>query len=229
MRLIVGLGNPGKKYLHTRHNIGFMAVDKIASKYTDGRWKKQFQGVTIKGNTSGKKFILLKPQTYMNLSGQSVGEAMRYYQLTPAHIVVFHDEIDLLPKKVKIKVGGGNAGHNGLKSITQHIGAEFMRIRLGVGRPSDKSHVHNYVLGNFSKDDRDGWLSNILDGVSDGLPSLLDHNIADFLNLVNHNLTIDAFGKVTKKVADTTQSPAQEAKPSMNVFAKLSRLFKNEH
>ena len=151
MKLFVGLGNPGAKYQNNRHNIGFMALDQIASDHGFSPWKKKFQGQMCDGRLGREKVTLLKPETFMNLSGQSVGEAMRFYKLTPADVVVFHDELDLAPTKIKCKTGGGHAGHNGLRSIHQHIGVEYDRVRMGIGHPGHKDKVASYVLNDFAK------------------------------------------------------------------------------
>ncbi|MEO3413709.1 aminoacyl-tRNA hydrolase [Roseovarius sp. CAU 1744] len=167
MQLIVGLGNPGAKYLKNRHNIGFMAVDRIAEDHGFGPWKSKFQGQIAEGMLGREKVLLLKPETFMNLSGQSVGAAMRFYKLTPGDVTVIHDEIDLAPGKLRVKQGGGHAGHNGLRSLHQHIGDGYQRVRLGVGHPGRKELVPHYVLQDFAKADAD-WLDDLLRGISDG-------------------------------------------------------------
>ncbi|AJE46055.1 aminoacyl-tRNA hydrolase [Celeribacter indicus] len=183
MRLFVGLGNPGAKYEKNRHNIGFMALDRIASDHGFPPWRAKFQGQVSEGRLGRDKVILLKPGTFMNLSGQSVGEAMRFYKLTPADVVVFHDELDLAPGKVRVKSGGGHAGHNGLRSIHQHIGAEYDRVRLGIGHPGHKDRVSGYVLSDFAKAEQD-WLDDVLRGCSDGAAALADGDAARFSNAV---------------------------------------------
>ena len=155
MKLLVGLGNPGAKYAQNRHNIGFMAMDQIASEHGFGPWRSKFQGVISEGRFGSEKVILLKPETFMNLSGQSVGEAMRFYKLDLDALSVFHDELDLAPFKVKVKQGGGTAGHNGLRSIDKHLGADFRRVRIGIGHPGHKDRVSGYVLGNYAKAEQD--------------------------------------------------------------------------
>ncbi len=151
MILFVGLGNPGKAYAGNRHNIGFMAIERIARDYSAPAFRTKFQGLSSEIPLDGQRVTLLLPQTYMNDSGRSVGEAARYLKIEPSQIVVFHDELDLPPGKVRVKTGGGNAGHNGLKSITAHIGNDYRRVRLGIGHPGDRALVHNYVLGDFAK------------------------------------------------------------------------------
>lgn len=171
MQLFVGLGNPGGKYARNRHNIGFMAVDQIASDHGFGPWRSKFQGQISEGTLGSEKVLLLKPETFMNLSGQSVGEAMRFYKLAPEDITVFHDELDLAPGKLRVKSGGGHAGHNGLRSLHQHIGETYARVRIGIGHPGRKDLVAQYVLRDFAKSDAD-WLDDLLRGISDGAPHL---------------------------------------------------------
>ena len=183
MQLFVGLGNPGAKYAGNRHNIGFMALDQIASDHGFSPWRARFQGEICEGTLDGEKVLLLKPTTFMNLSGQSVGEAMRFYKLTPGDVTVFHDELDLAPGKVRVKQGGGHAGHNGLRSIHQHIGAEYPRVRLGIGHPGHKDRVAGYVLSDFAKQEQ-GWLDDVLRGISDGAGALAKGDGAKFLNAV---------------------------------------------
>lgn len=183
MILFVGLGNPGGKYAANRHNIGFMALDRIAADHGFAPWKSKFQGELTEGTLGGEKVLLLKPTTFMNLSGQSVGEAMRFYKLTPGDVTVFHDELDLAPGKLRVKQGGGHAGHNGLRSIHQHIGAEYARVRLGIGHPGHKDKVAPYVLSDFAKADQ-GWLDDLLRGISDGAADLAKGDAPRFMNAV---------------------------------------------
>ena len=180
MKLIVGLGNPGEKYRGNRHNIGFMAVDEIARGYSFAPWKKRFQGYTSEGQIGLERCILLKPSTYMNESGRAVGEALRFYKLPITDVIVIHDEIDLKPGAIRVKKGGGNAGHNGLKSISAHVGNDYVRVRLGVDHPGDKAVVAHYVLQDFAKADRE-WLLPLLDGVARGMTKLVEGNEAAFL------------------------------------------------
>jgi peptidyl-tRNA hydrolase, PTH1 family len=153
MLLFAGLGNTGKSFAGNRHNAGFMALDAIARDYRASASRARFQGLVTEIVLEGERVILLKPQTYMNESGRSAGEAARFYQIDPSRIVVFHDELDLPPGKVRVKTGGGNAGHNGLRSLTEHLGNEYRRVRIGIGHPGDKALVHNYVLSDFVKAD----------------------------------------------------------------------------
>ncbi|GAA6201932.1 aminoacyl-tRNA hydrolase [Aquicoccus sp. SU-CL01552] len=183
MQLFVGLGNPGAKYAHNRHNIGFMALDRIAGDHGFGPWKSKFQGQIAEGRLGGDKVLLLKPETFMNRSGQSVGEAMRFYKLEPGDVTVFHDELDLAPGKVRVKQGGGHAGHNGLRSIHDHIGEAYRRVRLGIGHPGRKELVSGYVLRDFPKAD-EGWLDDVLRGLSDGADHLAAGDGGRFMNAV---------------------------------------------
>ena len=183
MKLWVGLGNPGAKYAGNRHNIGFMALDRIASDHGFTPWRRAFQGLSAEGRFGPEKVVLLKPETFMNLSGQAVGEALRFYKLTPADVTVFHDELDLAPGRIRAKTGGGHAGHNGLRSIHAHIGEAYHRIRLGIGHPGHKDAVSAYVLHDFAKADQD-WLEKFLDAVAKQFPLLLKGDQAGFQNRV---------------------------------------------
>jgi peptidyl-tRNA hydrolase, PTH1 family len=184
MKLFVGLGNPGRKYQNNRHNIGFMAVDRIAADHGFAPWRARFQGDVSEGRLGAARVILLKPATFMNLSGQSVGEAMRFFKLEPADVVVFHDELDLAPGKLRAKTGGGHAGHNGLRSLHQHIGEAYARVRIGIGHPGHKDRVADYVLSDFAKADQ-GWIEDLLRGISDGAPALAEGDAPRFMNAVS--------------------------------------------
>ncbi|OIP82017.1 MAG: aminoacyl-tRNA hydrolase [Rhodobacterales bacterium CG2_30_65_12] len=188
MKLFVGLGNPGAKYARNRHNIGFMAVDRIAEDHAFSPWRAKFQGQVCEGRLGSEKVALLKPETYMNLSGQSVGEAMRFFKLAPEDVTVFHDELDLAPGKLKLKQGGGHAGHNGLRSIHAHIGEAYARVRLGIGHPGHKDRVANYVLTDFARAD-EGWLDDLLRGIGDGAVHLAAGDGAKFINAVALRMT----------------------------------------
>ena len=184
MILLVGLGNPGEKYARQRHNIGFMAVDEIIRRHSFSPERKRFQGLVSEGKLGKEKALVLKPQTYMNESGRSVGEAMRFYKLTPADVVVMHDELDLPAAKVRIKTGGGAAGNNGIRSITDHIGANFRRLRIGIGHPGDRDRVTSHVLGDFAKADR-VWLDPLLDAIAEACPLLAEGKDSSFANRVH--------------------------------------------
>lgn len=182
MQLWVGLGNPGPEHAMQRHNVGFMALDAIAEVHRfSAPPRKQFRGWTQEGRFGGEKVILLKPATYMNLTGESVGEAMRFYKLTPADVTAFHDELDLLPYKVKVKQGGGTAGHNGLKSMDKHIGPDFRRVRIGIGHPGHRDRVTGYVLGNYPKAEIDA-LAQMLGAIAAEAPWLAAGDDTRFLN-----------------------------------------------
>ena len=183
MPLFVALGNPGAKYAGNRHNIGFMAIDRIAADHGFAPFRARFQGRASEGRLGSEQIILLKPDTFMNLSGQSVRAAMDFYKLTPADIVVFHDELDLAPGKCRTKTGGGHAGHNGLRSLHAHIGDAYARVRLGIGHPGHKDKVAPYVLSDFAKADQD-WLENLLRGLSEGAAALAAGDDAKFMNAV---------------------------------------------
>ncbi|WP_296475130.1 aminoacyl-tRNA hydrolase [Roseinatronobacter sp.] len=204
MKLFVGLGNPGAKYASNRHNIGFMALDRIAADHGFGSWQNKFQGEICQGRLGDEKVALLKPMTFMNLSGQAVGEAMRYYQLAPADLVVFHDELDLAPGKLRLKQGGGHAGHNGLRSIHAHIGPDYARVRLGIGHPGHKDRVAPYVLSDFGKSDQE-WLDDLMRGIADGAEALAKNDGARFSNAVALRTT------TTRKPGPPAPKPARPA------------------
>jgi PTH1 family peptidyl-tRNA hydrolase len=204
MLLIVGLGNPGEEYVRNRHNIGFMAVQAIARRYRIGPWRRRFQGVTAEGSIGGSKVLLLMPGTFMNESGQSVAEAAHFYKLTPADVVVIHDEVDLAPAKVRVKTGGGNAGHNGLRSISAHMGNDYRRVRIGVGHPGEKDLVYAYVLGDFAKSERP-WVEAMCDAIADNAELLVRGEDATFQNKVH--LAMDAKGFVERKAPSAPPGP----------------------
>lgn len=210
MKLFVGLGNPGPKYAGNRHNIGFMAVDRIAQDHGFGPWRGKFQGSSTEGTLGGQKVLLLKPETYMNESGRAVQEAARFYKIAVGDITVFHDELDIAPKKIRLKQGGGHAGHNGLRSIQAHMGAEFQRVRLGIGHPGHKDAVHRYVLGDFAKADGD-WLDDLLRGISDGAAHLAAGEGPKFLNAVSLRVAPPRSG--TGKKAETPAGPKASPAP----------------
>lgn len=194
--LIAGLGNPGAEYARNRHNAGFMAVDTIHESYNFGPWRSRFHGAISEGALGGRKTYLLKPMTYMNESGQSVGPALRFFKLPVSALVVMHDEIDLAAAKLKVKTGGGDAGNNGARSITATLGPDYRRVRIGIGHPGEKHRVHGHVLGNFSKADED-WLVPMLTAIADASPLLAKDDDVGFMN----------------KVALLTKPPAKKEKP----------------
>ena len=184
MKLFAGLGNPGAQYALHRHNIGFMAVDAIAAVHGFGAWKTRFQGLASEGRIGDHKVTLLKPATFMNDSGRSVGEALRFFKLDPADaLTVFYDELDLEPGKVRVKHGGGAAGHNGIRSIDAHIGNEYARVRMGIGHPGHKDRVTGHVLGNFAKVEMEP-LADLLGAVAAEVPWLLNADEVRFMNEV---------------------------------------------
>src|SRR5271169_97356 len=173
MLLLVGLGNPGPRHAANRHNIGFMAVQAIARRHDISPWRRKFQGVAVEGSIAGERVLLLLPGTFMNESGRAVQEAASFYKLEPGQVVVFHDEVELPPAKVRLKTGGGNAGHNGLRSITEHIGNDYRRVRIGVGHPGDKNMMESYVLQDFAKDEWP-WVEALCDLVADNAGLLIE-------------------------------------------------------
>ena len=184
MKLIVGLGNPGTKHAGQRHNIGFVALDRIAEDHGFPPWRSKFRGSLSEGRLGRERAALLKPETYMNESGRSVGEAARFFKLGPEDVIVLHDELDLAPGRCKVKAGGGHAGHNGLRSIHAHIGPDYERVRLGIGHPGHKDRVSGYVLHDFARSDAE-WLDDLMRGISDGAPALAEGDAARFMNAVS--------------------------------------------
>ncbi|EAQ35103.1 peptidyl-tRNA hydrolase [Nitrobacter sp. Nb-311A] len=199
MRLFVGLGNPGTKYQGNRHNIGFMVVDEIARRHGFAPWRRRFQGEASEGTLDRERVILLKPATYMNNSGNAVQDAVRFFKLTEGDVVVFHDEIELPSAKVRVKVGGGIAGHNGLRSISAHIGNGYRRVRLGVGHPGVKDLVHAHVLNDFAKGERP-WVDALVDVVAENAALLVAARDSTFQNKVH--LAMQAKGFVEKDSKD---------------------------
>jgi PTH1 family peptidyl-tRNA hydrolase len=193
MLLFVGLGNPGSNHTGNRHNIGFMAVQAIARRHEISPWRRRFQGVAVEGNIASERVLLLLPGTYMNESGRAVAEAANFYKLGPGNIVVFHDEVELPPGKVRLKRGGGNAGHNGLRSLSEHVGNEYHRVRFGVGRPDDKNLMERYVLQDFAKSEWP-WVEAVCDIVADNVALLIEGKDSTFQNKVHLGLEAKGFG-----------------------------------
>jgi PTH1 family peptidyl-tRNA hydrolase len=224
MLLIVGLGNPGPDYARHRHNVGAMAVDAIQRRQGFSDWRQRFQAEISEGRLGDERCVLMKPATYMNESGRAVGEAARYYKIEPADIVVIHDELDLAPAKTRIKIGGGGAGHNGLRSVSAHIGDGYRRIRIGIGHPGHRDLVNRYVLHDFAKADL-AWVEPLIAAIADNAQLLADRNDAELAN------------RLHLAVAKAEPQPAASAKPAVNVakgtdasapkgpFAKLRDLF----
>ncbi|MGE0612619.1 MAG: aminoacyl-tRNA hydrolase [Hyphomicrobiales bacterium] len=207
MKLLAGLGNPGGEYARHRHNVGFMVADAIASAHGFGAWRSRFQGQVCEGRLGGESCLLLKPMTYMNESGRAVGEAMRFYKLGPGDVTVFYDELDLAPGKLRVKTGGGAAGHNGIRSIASHIGESFRRVRIGIGHPGDRSLVHGYVLHDFPKADRE-WLDPLLDAVAAAAPLIAKGDEANFMNEIARRMQRDCTDADTRAPA-----PGKAPKP----------------
>ena len=235
MQLWVGLGNPGAKYAGNRHNIGFMALDRIAEDH-GVIWRSKFQGAVAEVRFGCEKVWLLKPMTFMNLSGQSVGEAMRFHKLEPGDVTVFHDELDLAPGKMKLKQGGGHAGHNGLRSIHQHIGPEYARVRLGIGHPGHKDRVAGYVLSDFAKAEGE-MLDDLLRGICDGAPKLAAGDGPGFSNAVGLRVSPQrpssgsggpkAKADVPKpSKPDPAPQPEAEPDPPLSALQRLAARFK---
>ncbi|MCJ9429708.1 aminoacyl-tRNA hydrolase [Kordiimonas marina] len=236
MLLFVGLGNPGGSYEKNRHNVGFMAVDEIVRRHNFLPWRKRFQGLVSEGTLGGQKILLLKPQTFMNLSGQAVGEAMRFFKLNPSDVFVLYDELDLAFGKVKVKTGGGAAGHNGIRSITQHIGADFHRVRIGIDHPGDKARVHGHVLGDFAKAEQQ-LLETILDAVAQEAGYLAAGDTPRFMSEVARTINPPRENGGGKKQKADTAAPAEagtkpaakpvEKKNSEGPMAAMLRAFKS--
>ncbi|HEV7335188.1 MAG TPA: aminoacyl-tRNA hydrolase [Bosea sp. (in: a-proteobacteria)] len=197
MLIFAGLGNPGTRYARNRHNIGFMAVEAIATACRAAPWRVRFQGQTCEATIGNEKVLLLKPQTYMNESGRAIGEAARFFKVAPADVIVFHDELDLAPAKLRIKLGGGNAGHNGLRSTTAAIGNEYRRVRMGIGHPGDKALVHAYVLNDFGKAE-EAWVEDLCSACADNAALLAAHDDAGFQNKVHLFMEARGHGAVKR-------------------------------
>ena len=215
MLVFAGLGNPGAKYENNRHNVGFMAADAIARRHSFSPWSKKFQGLIAEGTIAGEKIILIKPQTFMNLSGQSVGEALRFYKLELSALTVFYDEIDLAEGKLRIKTGGGAGGHNGIRSIDGHVGNAYRRVRIGVGHPGVKEMVQHHVLGDFAKADRE-WLDPLLDAIADNAAMIVKGDESGFMNkaaLAVQGKAIAELEKPAQKQQPKQQSHIRQARP----------------
>ena len=228
MKLFVGLGNPGAKYEGNRHNIGFRAIDRIAEDHGFSNWKSKFQGDIAEGRLGSDKIVLLKPTTFMNRSGQSVGEAMRFFKLDSTDVTVFHDEIDLAPAKLRCKAGGGHAGHNGLRSIHDHIGPHYDRVRIGVGHPGRKEAVPGYVLKDFANSDA-GWIDDLLRGISEGAEALANGDAGRFQNAVSLRLNPPRSSKTApkaekpkaKQFSEKVDAPEPEKTPLQRLLDKF--------
>jgi PTH1 family peptidyl-tRNA hydrolase len=233
MLIIAGLGNPGRKYAGHRHNIGFMAADEIVRRHGFSAWRKKFQSEISEGLLDGETVLVMKPQTYMNESGRAVGDAMRFYNLGPEDLVVFYDELDLVPGKVRVKTGGGAGGHNGIRSIDAHCGKEYRRVRLGIGHPGSKDRVTGHVLGDFAKADRD-WLEPLLDEVARSAGLLVKGDDAGFMNKVALGVRPDGNAKqvpeTPSKTSGKQQSHIQQAraatrKPALSKAGPMAEML----
>ena len=200
MLLFVGLGNPGERYVGNRHNIGFMAVQAIAKRHDIAPWRRRFQGVAVEGAIGSEKLLLLLPGTFMNESGRAVAEAMHFYKLGLTDIVVFHDELDLPPGKLRVKTGGGNAGHKGLRSISAHVGNDYRRVRFGIGHPGDKNMVERYVLQDFAKSER-FWVEALCEIAADNAGLLAEGKDSTFQNKVHLAMSAKGFGSSEEPAA----------------------------
>lgn len=201
MMILAGLGNPEPKYLRNRHNVGFMALDVIAEAYHCGPWRKRFQGLATDLVIGSNKLLLLKPQTFYNNSGHSIGEAANFFKVDPKNVIVFHDELDLAPGKFRLKLGGGAAGNNGIKSTTSQLGPDFRRGRIGVGHPGDRNKVTGYVLSDFSKSE-ESWLMTLLDAIAGSVDLLAAGNVDAFQTQVTHKAPAPAVIKRGRPDAD---------------------------
>ena len=208
MKLLVGLGNPGSQYEGNRHNIGFMALDAIAREHSITQFRSKHSGLLAEGSIGGEKVILLKPQTFMNRSGDSVQQVAKFYKIEPADIVVLYDELDLTPGKVRVKIGGGNGGHNGLRSIDPQVGLNYKRVRLGIGHPG-KENVTHHVLGDFAKADQ-VWLASLLDSIGKHIGMLLKGDDSGFMN----KLALATKPEEAEKPAPKAQSHIRQARPA---------------
>lgn len=218
MRLLVGLGNPGSRYAGNRHNIGFMAIEAIARRHGFPPWRKRFHGQATEGPLAGERVMLLMPETYMNESGRAVQEAAQFYKVPVGDVVVLHDELDLPPGKVRVKTGGGAAGHNGLRSIGAHLGNEFRRVRIGIGHPGVKEMVQHYVLQDFTKAERD-WVETLCDVVADNAGLLAKGQDATFQNKVHLAMQAKGFLGPDKEAA----GPADKRGSSKGATVKGER------
>jgi PTH1 family peptidyl-tRNA hydrolase len=231
MLILVGLGNPGPKYARNRHNIGYVAVDAVHRRFGFGPWRQRFQAETAEGTLGGRKCLLVKPLTYMNKSGQAVGEAATFYKVPPADILVIHDEVDLPPAKIRMKTGGGSGGHNGLRSITAAIGDGFRRLRIGVGHPGVRELVPGYVLHDFAKADA-AWIDPLIEAIAEYMPLLAEGKDSTFSNRIHERLGPPAGEKKDKSARDLEKKPESRSEPPAAAadapagpFAGLKRLF----
>lgn len=225
LKLMVGLGNPGSTYARNRHNVGFMAVDRIHNAWSGGPWRRKFQSDVAEASVGGVRVMFIKPRTFMNESGRAVSEASRFYKVALGDIVVVHDEIDLTPGKFRMKTGGGNGGHNGLKSVTSMMRDGYRRLRIGVGHPGRKELVPGYVLHDFSRSD-DVWLDPLLDAFADEAPLLAEGKDAAFASKVHHRLGGQRAPQRPPKPPVAPPPKAAPEKPASRPFAVLAQLLR---
>lgn len=227
MKLLVGLGNPGAQYSGNRHNIGFLTVDEIHARHGFTPWRDRFQGSMATGTIDGEKVTLLKPQTFMNLSGQSVGEAVRYFKIPVEDIIVFYDELDLVPGKIRVKTGGGSGGHNGIRSMDAHVGKDYQRVRIGIGHPGHKDLVSRYVLSDFAKADGE-WLEPLLSDMAKAVPTLLKEGAASFMNkfALLQNKAGDARDQANSKKPAPKQDKARSVTPQEKSIGPMAAALK---
>lgn len=223
MKLLVGLGNPGAKHARNRHNIGFMAVEAIAAAQNFGPWRVKFSGQVAEGRLGSEKALLLKPETFMNLSGDSVQAAAAFFRIAPADIIVFHDELDLAPGRIRVKTGGGSAGHNGLRSIAAHLGPDFVRVRMGIGHPGDKRLVTPWVLGDFPKADAEA-LEDLLRAVGEAAPRLASGDTAGFLDTIARRTAPPRAEKPAPRAAAAAVAQPEAPEPEPAPRSPLQRL-----
>jgi len=208
MKLLVGLGNPGRSHAGQRHNIGMMAIDRIAAVSGVISWRDRHASLAADTRIGDRRVMLLKPQTFMNDSGMAVLAARDYFRIAMPDVIVLHDEIDLAPGKIRIKQGGGHAGHNGLRSIISHAGPDFIRVRIGIGHPGHKDKVHGHVLGDFSRRERESWLEPLLDRIANNISELIDSNSTTFINTIVQAQPAQAFRDRRLPDGEATTSPS---------------------
>ena len=211
MLVFAGLGNPGERYARQRHNVGFMAADAIHRRHSFSPWTKKFQALVSEGRLGSEKVLLVKPQTWMNLSGQAVGEALRFYKLEPADVTVFYDELDLAPGKVRVKRAGGAGGHNGIRSLDGHLGQDYRRVRIGIGHPGIKEMVQPHVLGDFAKADHE-WLDPLLDALADHIGLLAKGDDNGFMNKLS--LAVPGAAKERPAAKEAKADQSREDRPA---------------
>tara|TARA_Y200000002_G_scaffold179981_1_gene148534 strand:+ start:855 stop:1553 length:699 start_codon:yes stop_codon:yes gene_type:complete len=229
MKIIIGLGNPGEKYKHTRHNAGFAIADALAQKYSKTSWIKKFSGLYCKCSWKDQNFLILKPETFMNNSGQSVRSIASFYKLNPSKIIIIHDDLDLKIGQIKVKFSGGHGGHNGLKSIHQAIGDQYVRLRIGIGRPNEKNQISSYVLSNFNVSEND-LMETHKKTFQIGIGELLNHNFGNFMGLINNRISKDL--KLPRKqnskpfIEPVSSKPLENETPDKSTFNFLQNLLK---